>query len=205
MVLKSVHMNLRTDQVPIRFLKDREGRLSHHKRSGWFSPWAAAWINLRAMFIYGANFFLYRPGFVLAALGVALTLPLSFGPMRVGPVEFSLHWMLLGVTLSTLGLQCIYLGILSQVFFDYSGEVTRRWFALFQYTRTVAIAAGLFTVGLVLTGGLLVHYIGHHFALAQGATINYLAVLGLFLMIVGFMTFTFTLLLHSTSVVVWRR
>ncbi|HUO85641.1 MAG TPA: glycosyltransferase family 2 protein, partial [Thermoanaerobaculia bacterium] len=61
MVLKSVHMRLRTEEVPIRFLKDREGRLSHHKRSGWFSPWHAAWINLRAMFVYGANFFLFRP------------------------------------------------------------------------------------------------------------------------------------------------
>ena len=50
MVLKSVHMGLRTTEVPIRFLKDRDGRLSHHKRSGWFSPWHAAWINLRAMF-----------------------------------------------------------------------------------------------------------------------------------------------------------
>ncbi|HVR19728.1 MAG TPA: glycosyltransferase family 2 protein, partial [Polyangiaceae bacterium] len=51
MVLKSVHMHLVTEEVPIRFLKDREGRLSHHKRSGWFSPWHAAWINLRAMFV----------------------------------------------------------------------------------------------------------------------------------------------------------
>src|SRR5690606_35558728 len=31
MVLKSVHMKLRTSEVPIHFLKDREGRLSHHK------------------------------------------------------------------------------------------------------------------------------------------------------------------------------
>ena len=67
MVLKSVHMSLRTEEVPIRFLKDREGRLSHHKRSGWFSPWQAAWINLRAMFVYGADFFLFKPGLVLLA------------------------------------------------------------------------------------------------------------------------------------------
>jgi glycosyltransferase involved in cell wall biosynthesis len=155
MVLKSVHMKLRTDEVPIRFLKDRDGRLSHHKRSGWFSPWAAAWINLRAMFIYGADFFLYRPGFVLAALGLALTLPLSLGPVRVGAVEFSLHWMLLGVTLATLGLQCIYMGILTQIFFDYSGEATKRWFARFQYTRTVLVAACLFAAGFFLTALLL--------------------------------------------------
>ena len=34
MVLKSVHMELRTTEVPVRFLKDREGRVSHHKRVG---------------------------------------------------------------------------------------------------------------------------------------------------------------------------
>ena len=67
MVLKSVRMELRTTEVPVTFLKDREGRLSHHKRSGWFSPFAAAWINLRAMFVHGAEFFLFKPGIVLLA------------------------------------------------------------------------------------------------------------------------------------------
>src|SRR5216117_4533163 len=52
MVLKSVRMQLRTTEVPVRFLKDEQGRLSHHKRSGWSSPWKAAWINLKAMFIH---------------------------------------------------------------------------------------------------------------------------------------------------------
>ncbi len=32
MVLKSVRMELRTAEVPVRFLKDQEGRFSHHKR-----------------------------------------------------------------------------------------------------------------------------------------------------------------------------
>jgi hypothetical protein len=206
MVLKSVHMKLKTDEVPIRFLKDREGRLSHHKRSGWFSPWAAAWINLRAMFIYGADFFLYRPGLVMTAVGALLTLPLSFGPVRVGAIEFSMHWMLLGLTLATLGLQCIYMGILTQTFFDYSGETTKRWFAMFQYTRTVLLAAALFAVGFVLTMLLLVTYLRHGLSLVEGmGGVNYLGVTGLLFMITGFMTFTFTLLLHSTSVVVWRK
>jgi glycosyltransferase involved in cell wall biosynthesis len=206
MVLKSVHMRLATDEVPIRFLKDREGRLSHHKRAGWFSPWAAAWINLRAMFVYGgAAFFLSRPGFVLALLGLLLTLPLSFGPVQVGTVVFSLHWMLLGVTLVTLGLQSMYLGILTRIFFDYSGEATRRWFARFPYTRTVAIAAALFMSGFVLAGWLLVYYVRHQFRLPEGGPANYLGVTGLLFMIVGFATFTFTLLLHSTAVVAWRK
>ena len=205
MVLKSVHMKLDTEQVPIRFLKDREGRLSHHKRSGWFSPWAAAWINLRAMFVYGADFFLYRPGILLLVLGLALVLPLSFGPVTLGPITFSLHWMLLGVTLATLGLQCIYMGVLAQVFFDYTGERTALWFRRFPYTRSVGIAAGLFLAGVSLAGVLIIYYIHNHFRLADGDALNHLGVTGLFLLIAGFMTFTFTLLLHSTAVVVWRR
>ncbi|MEO8844757.1 MAG: glycosyltransferase family 2 protein [Kofleriaceae bacterium] len=205
MVLKSVHMKLKTEEVPIRFLKDREGRLSHHKRSGWFSPFHAAWINLRAMFVYGADFFLYRPGFLMLALGLLLILPLSAGALTIGPIVFSLYWMLLGVTLATLGLQCVYLGVIAQVFFDYTGDRTRVWFSRFPYTRTVGIAAVLFLAGLVLTTALIVSYIRHDFRLADGSVLNHLGVTGLFLLIAGFTTFTFTLILHSTAVVVWRR
>jgi hypothetical protein len=205
MVLKSVHMELRTEEVPIRFLKDREGRLSHHKRSGWFSPWHAAWINLRAMFVYGADFFLYKPGLVLLALGLLLTLPLSFGSITVGPIMFSLHWMQLGVSLSILGLQCIYMGILSQVLFDYTGAATKRWFGRFPYTRTVVIAAVLFGTGLAAASNLAAHYVSNRFLLTEGVPTNNLGVTGLLLMISGFMTFTFTLLLHAIPVAVRRR
>src|SRR5262249_56337032 len=86
MVLKSVRMKLRTAEVPVRFLKDEKGRLSHHKRAGWFSPWHAAWINLKAMFVYGADFFLYRPGLLLLFTGLLLTLPLSLCPITVAPL-----------------------------------------------------------------------------------------------------------------------
>jgi len=203
MVLKSVHMHLRTTEVPIRFLKDRDGRLSHHKRSGWFSPWHAAWINLRAMFVYGANFFLFKPGIALLAIGSLLTFPLSFGPVTIGPITFSLHWMLLGVSLALLGLQCVYMGILSQVFFDYSGVVRDKWFRRFSYTRAVALSGLLFALGLSFAALLTATYFRNHFTLPE--TTNNLGFTGLLLMIAGFMTFTFTLILHSTAVAVRRR
>jgi glycosyltransferase involved in cell wall biosynthesis len=205
MVLKSVHMALRTEEVPIRFLKDRDGRLSHHKRAGWFSPWQAAWINLRAMFVYGANFFLFKPGLVLLVFGLLLTFPLSFGPVTLGPITFSLHWMLLGVSLANLGLQCVYMGILSQVFFDYSGRRTEAWFRRFPYNRTVALSAGLFGTGLVLAALLALTYARNGFRLLEYFSVNHLGVTGLLFMVAGFMTFTFTLMLHSTAVVVRRR
>ena len=81
MVLKSVCLALDTVEVPVRFLREPEGRSSHLKRNGWREPWRAGWINLKAMFLYGADFFLLRPGLFLLVLGLLLSLPVSFGPV----------------------------------------------------------------------------------------------------------------------------
>src|SRR5262245_32044487 len=206
MVLKSVRMNLRTAEVPVRFLKDEEGRLSHHKRAGWFSPWHAAWINLKAMFVYGADFFLYRPGLLLLFTGLLLTLPLSRGPVRVGPITFSLHWMLLGLTLFVLGLHGFYVGALARVLFDYSGETKRRWLGMFSYTRSVVISALSVVGGGGLAVPLVFRYINSGFQLtADVFPTTHLAVTGLLLVIGGFMNFTFTLALHAAAANVRRK
>ena len=200
MVLKSVHMRLRTAEVPVRFLKDREGRLSHHRRAGWFSPFQAAWINLRAMFVYGAEFFALKPGLLMLGLGLLLCLPLSLGPYRLGPIHFSLYWMLLGVTLTLLGLQSFYLGCLAQVLHDYTGAARRRWLRLFRYTRTVGLSGLAFAAGVALSLTLLVDYVRSGMQLVVGDRVPYHGMLGLLLVIMSFMTFTFVLLLHAVAI-----
>ena len=201
MVLKSVRMGLLTTEVPVTFLKDRDGRLSHHKRSGWFSPFHAAWINLRAMFVHGAEFFLFKPGIVMLVAGLFLTLPLSFGPLTIGRVTFNLYWMLIGLTLSVVGLQSIYFGCLARVFLDYSAGARTRWRQIFSYTRTVVASGLLFTIGFGLDAAVLVHYVTHDFTLPDSSSmIDHLGIIGLLFMIMGFSTFCFTLLLHATEV-----
>lgn len=201
MVLKSVHLRLRTTEVPVRFLKDREGRESHHKRAGWTAPWKAAWINLRAMFVYGADFFVLKPGLLLLALGLLLTIPLSFGPVTIGPVTFSLYWMLAGMTFTVVGLQYFYLGCIAQVLYDYTGVARGRWLRLFPYTRTVVFSAGAFVLGVMLTVPLVVDYIRSGLVLpGEPGAVHHLAVTGLLAMIAGFTTFAFTLVLHAASI-----
>jgi hypothetical protein len=206
MVLKSVRMNLRTAEVPVRFLKDQKGRMSHHKRAGWFSPWQAAWINLKAMFVYGADFFLFRPGLLLLCAGLLLTLPLSRGPVRVGPVTFSLHWMLFGLTLCVLGLHGFYVGALARIFYDYSGEIKRSWLAKFSYTRSVVLSAVAVAAGCGLAAPLVFWYVRSGFRLTDDVfPTTHLAVTGLLLVIGGFMNFTFTLALHAAAANVRRQ
>jgi glycosyltransferase involved in cell wall biosynthesis len=200
MVLKAVRMDLNIAEVPVRFLKDKEGRLSHHKRAGWTEPWKAAWINLQAMFVYGADFFVLKPGLILLGLGLLLTLPLSLGPLTIGSVTLSLYWMLAGVTLTVLGFQNFYLGCLAQVLYDSTGEATARWTRLFPYNRTVALSAIAFFLGIALVAPLVVEYVREGLALPNElGAVNHLAVLGIMLMILSFATFTFTLLLNALA------
>ena len=198
MVLKSVQMDLGRAEVPVRFLKDREGRLSHHKRAGWLSPWQAGWINLRSMLIHGAEFFAFRPGILLLGVGLLLTLSLSQGPLSVGSHTFSLYWMLLGMTLSIAGLQSFYLGCLSQLFHDYTGRARARWLRVFSYNRSIVCSAGSAALGLGCVAPLVHEYFSYQFTLSgMPSRPEHLAILGLLLLIAGFANFVFTLVLHG--------
>jgi glycosyltransferase involved in cell wall biosynthesis len=139
MVLKSVCLGLNTTEVPVRFLKDKEGRLSHMKRGGWLEPWRAGWINLRAMLLYGADFFLLRPGLALLVLGLMFLLPETFGPVKVGPITLSLYWSLMGLTVSVVGLQSFYLGCIIQVIYNYQPAASKRWLRMFDFDRGAAM------------------------------------------------------------------
>jgi glycosyltransferase involved in cell wall biosynthesis len=205
MVLKSVQMGLRTTEVPVRFLKDRDGRVSHHKRAGWFSPWQAAWINLRTMFVYGSDFFVLKPGLAICILGLLITLPLSGGPITIGHTQFSLYWMLFGMTLAITGLQAFLLGCIAQVLFDYRQRARRRWLRIFSYTRSVLVATVTALGGLACTVPLIIYYLSHHERLALHASLqDNLGVTGLMLIAIGFSLFTFTLVLHGAAIATQR-
>jgi len=199
MVLKSVHMGLRTTEVPVRFLKDRGGRLSHHKRAGWLSPFQAAWVNLRAMLVYGVEFFAFKPGLAALLVGLLLCLSLALGPITVGPVHLSLYWMLLGATLTLLGLQSFQVGCLAQVLHDYTGTARRQWLRVFPYTRTVLLSGVGFAIGMAFALALVADYLRSGLTLTTTDHVPYLGVLGLLLMVCSFTTFTFVLLLHAAA------
>src|ERR1700730_1491046 len=115
MVLKAARLGLSTAEVPVKFYKDRQGRISHHRRMGWRSPWLAGWLNLKVMLVYTPDSFLLKPGILLTILGLLLSFVLAGGPIVIGGVGFSLHWMLFGVTCATLGYSCIQIGTLASV------------------------------------------------------------------------------------------
>ena len=201
MVLKSIRMRLRTAEVPVSFYKDRNGRVSHHKRAGWTSPFRAAWINLKVMFIYNGEFFALKPGLVLFALGLILVLPLAGGPIRIGAVTFNLFTMLLGVGLAILGLNSFFFGCFSQIFCDYSGAARTRWLNTFRYTRAAFASGTVFLAGIGCCIPLVVSYFDRNFSLPPATSlVDHLGILGILFLTIGFSTFCFTLAVHATEV-----
>ncbi|HTL68170.1 MAG TPA: glycosyltransferase family 2 protein [Lacunisphaera sp.] len=196
MVLKAARLGLRIAEVPVKFYKDRAGRLSHHRRAGWLSPWIAGWINLKVMLVYSPDSFLLAPGLVMLVLGLLLSVPLGFGPIFVGGVGFEIHWMLLGVTCATLGYGCIQVGLIARLMHGLRPELPERVRQFLTYNRGMAIAAVLVVIGVVLGGQLAWHYVQGGLRLA---IISYRAILGLMLIILGFQTFGFTLLLEMSK------
>ena len=199
MVLKSVCFGLKTAEVPVRFLKDKRGRLSHMKRGGWLEPWRAGWINLRAMFLYGADFFLLRPGLLLLAVGLLLLLPPTFGQISLGRLTISFYWQLLGLTLSAVGLQSFFLGCIAQVIYNYSSLSRNKWLKFFEYDRAMKGSFLFAAVGSVMLAPLVVEYVRGGLKLPTLGASSHLAVTGLFCILAGFMTFASTLVLHSAA------
>ncbi len=198
MILKSLHMRLRTTEIPINFYRDRNGRVSTVKRRGWMTPWKAGWDSLRIMFTHGADFFLYKPGWVLAILGLLGVAAMTPGPLDIGSTRLTSNTQFLAVALSIIGISAIYLGILARVVTDLTGSEARSWMARFPYNRTFLISASLSLVGFILCAILLGVYVVNHLAIpASAVRFVHLATTGMLLIMVGFLTFTFTLVLHA--------
>jgi hypothetical protein len=193
MILKAKKLGFVASEVPVRFYADRDGRESHHKRSGWTSPWLAGWNSLRVMFLYAPDFFTLLPGLVLFAIGAVLTALLAGGPVTIGGVGLNLHWMLLGMVLATLGFGAFQLGVLARVHYGFDPRFSARALSLLSYDRGVLGSFLLGVAGLVPNALLLVEWLRSGLRLHS---LDYSAVFGLTLMMLAFQLFTFTLLLH---------
>ena len=193
MILKASRLGLRATEVPVHFEKEPEGRESHLVRRGWTEPWRAGWMTLRVQFLYAPEFFLWWPGWIMLVFGLALSIALAPGPLDFGSFSADLHWSLAGLVLATLGYSAIQLATLARVHYDFDPGFTARVRRIVSYNRGVTVAVILTVGGLIPNIALIAHWLSSDFALSD---ISHPAVFGLTLIVLGFQTFAFTLLVH---------
>jgi glycosyltransferase involved in cell wall biosynthesis len=192
MVLKAVKLGLKTTEIPIKFYKDRAGRLSHMKRGGWFSPWYAGWINLKVMFLYNPDYFLMKSGFSVMLLGLIMVVALLLRhSIKIGNITLAGHGMFLGVTLTVIGYSAVQMAILSRIFYDFIPSRNLTYKKIFMYNNGIIAGSILMAGGILLLLNFIGMYIKSDFTLQN---ISNPAIVGLLLFILGFQTFTFTLM-----------
>lgn len=193
MVLKAAKLKLKTAEVPIKFYKDREGRVSLHKRAGWFSPWLAGWLNLKVMFEYAPSFFLKWPGILSMFFGALIAALAIAGKFFTVFERFNIAWLTASLMFITVGYQAWQLSVLSEVYYGYDRKL-REWFRNnFTYNRGVLTGFALMFTGLTALLRFFIFYVSNGFRLSQ---IYFTPLFGAMFTVVGFQTFTFTLLIR---------
>jgi hypothetical protein len=197
MILKATKLDLRAAEVPIHFLKDRDGRQSHHLRSGWLSPWKAGWDNLRIMFLYAPDRLLSQPGLALLALGLALMLTVTIaGSFAVAGLGVGIQTSLLGMAVATVGMSGWQLGTVARVRSNLEPAFRERVLARWTYNRGALFSFILIALGVLLEVPLLVDWLNHG---GQGIALHRESVLGIGLALLGVEMFGFTLLLQIVA------
>jgi glycosyltransferase involved in cell wall biosynthesis len=201
MVLKSVHANLKSSEVPIHFLKDMNGRESHMVRGGWREPWRAGWMNLRAMFMFGADFFLFVPGIALLTVGLLGLAALCAGPVNIGAYTLSVNSMLLALVTAIQGLNMLLLAAVARCLYDGDGRRRQQLLRFFAFDRTVVLCAIMIVAGLALLFPFVMTFVSAGFTYDAHAmtTLNHVAIVGLFLSVSGVFIFVSMLLMHAVN------
>jgi hypothetical protein len=148
------------------------------------------------MLVYTPDSFLLKPGIALSVIGGLISAVLARGPITIGGIGFSLHWLLLGVTCVTLGYSLIQIGVLARVMHGLRPQSLKGLRQILRYDRGMLLSGGCVLMGLVLLGTLVFQYFRSDFRLFE---ISHPAIFGLLLLIVGFQTFCFTLLLEMAQ------
>ena len=184
MIIKAVHIGLETSEVPIRFLKDMQGRISHLKLH-WYTPWLAGWQNLRAFFIFKPDFFLRKPGYLFSVLGFFLVFTLGFGPISIGKLELSLHTQIFGLFLLALGTSFLEIDALATLFLKFHHKRIARIKRLYKLDKTAPISLLLVLIGLAFVSYSAEDWISADFRL----TLSHGFVVGLGFILIGVQLF----------------
>ena len=193
MVLKASRLNMKIKEVPVKFYKDREGRYSHHRRLGFWSPWHAGWINLKVMIVFSPDSFLIKPGICTSILGI-LIIAISYSEnIRIGSLGFDLHTLLLGTTLTVLGYSLLQGGIIARSIHGLRKGIEAKFFSYLTYDTGMFLSGILGTIGLSLDGYFLYTFYSTGFVITNYSTS---AVIGLLALVLSTQTFALTILLE---------
>jgi hypothetical protein len=196
MIVKAAVRGVPIAEVPIDFFRDRRNRRPHLRR------WRDGWRHLRLLLWHAPDHMLTIPGLIMLALGLPLVGGQLAGPLSLAGARFDIHYMVLGTTLSLLGLSASSLGMV--VGSAMPKGMVRHVRLLtplhrsFTFDRVALVAGVLLAMGFAVDASVLAYWLYHH----QGALtplFTRMTLLGMLLLAAGVQLGLSALLLGTTG------
>ncbi len=178
LIVKAAEAGVEIVEVPITLHKDKRDRPPHLR------PWRDGWRHLRLLLWHAPDKTMTQPGLLLLMLGLVLVVSQLFGPFTLGGIHFDIHFMILGLTLSILGLSSATMGVAVHAVMPEpkTPSTVGDWLT---FDRGVALGAALFAAGLGCDGYVLTRWIATHRG-EINPELTRLTLAGILLMSMGF-------------------
>jgi len=151
MVIKAALHGVRMAEVPVTLYPDRRGRRPHLHR------WRDGWRHLEFMLLHAPDQLMFFPGFATLLIGLAITVPVAFGPRYAFGRVFDFHYLFFGGACVLVGLQGILGAVLVR---DVVGGIIMRPNRLASaISRSLTFGRGLVAGGLCFAAGLVLEAI----------------------------------------------
>lgn len=147
MVIKSVLLGLRVEEVPTILRKDGRDRPPHLR------PWRDGWRHLRFMLLFSPRWLFWYPGIFLMAVGLVLGAALLQGPLPLGRVTLDVHTLLFAAVAVLVGFQAASFAVLSK-FFAIRAGLRNSQVGFDDWFRHLTLESGLITGGVLVIAGL---------------------------------------------------
>ena len=167
MIVKSTLRHLRITEVPTTLHPDGRGRMPHLR------TWRDGWRSLRFYLMFSPESLFLYPGLALATLSGIASLILLFTNVKIGPVVFAQHTLIITCALTLIGIQSVFFWTFAKavaiqrqlVLSDSIFKIVR---PLFDLEKCLAVGSLLVLSGLVMAVYALFYWYRLSFGPVEG-------------------------------------
>jgi len=150
MVIRAGQFSKNPSEVPINFLKEPDGRISHFRRGrfAFLAPLKAGLGSIRVTIMHALDKVLMTIGGVMFAGSSLLVFGIGVGPLNLGPLEFSANTSLVFFSMGIMGFNLLIFGNMLKRLFGRPGNRSALAKKLLGFNFTSAVLF-LYSIGFV--------------------------------------------------------
>ncbi len=188
MIIKAGILKLKIKEIPITLYRDKRDKPPH------LHTWRDGWRHLKFMLLYAPNFIFIWPAIIAFFVGTILLLLQIHGPFVFGDIYMDIHSMILGLTLSVVGISIFEMGMIIKLYSHLNNYYTKdkivTWMKKITLEKSL-LAGGIFLfLGILADAVIFINWVKNGF---RDINLLRLAIFGLYFIFIGvsFISFSF--------------